>query len=342
MDLCTHAHEIIRTWLFSRVVRAHFENGVAPVDARDDLGLDRSTPTARRCRSPRATSSCPTEILDKFGADAVRWRAAMARPGLDSPFDESQMKVGPTAGDEGAQRLQVRPRQRRGHRPRPAARHRAGRPRPARSASARCAGDATAAFDAYDYTTALEVTEKFFWEFCDDYLELVKERAYADGGPAPPRPRRPWPARCTRSCACSRPSCPTSTEEVWSWWQDGSVHHASWPTGAGLQVPGGDPAVLDAVAAALTGIRGAKSEAKASMRAELSRVEITGPEALVASGRDGCGRSAQGRQDHRFRSASRSTRAADDAARRRRAGACGGAAGSRRARAGRRPWMLFA
>ncbi len=76
MDLCTHAHDIIRTWLFSRVVRAHYENHVAPVVARADLRASSSTRTARRCRSPRATRSCPTDILEKYGADAVRWRAA--------------------------------------------------------------------------------------------------------------------------------------------------------------------------------------------------------------------------------------------------------------------------
>ena len=137
---------------------------------------------------------------------------------------------------------------------------------------------ATAAYDGYDHARALEVTEQFFWTFCDDYLELVKERAYAGDASAVTALRLAIDV-LLRLLA---PTLAFATEEVWSWTHEGSVHAAPWPSVD--ELPASERTGLLALAGeALIVLRGAKTEAKVSQRTGVVSATIAAPALLEAA-----------------------------------------------------------
>ena len=273
MDMRPQGHDIIRTWLFATVVRAHFENGTVPWTGAAINGwiLD---PDRKKMSKSKGNAVTPEEVLRQHSADAVRYWALAGRLGVDAAYDESQMKVGRrlamkllnasrfalTMGDVAEDAPITNELD-----------------RSVLANLREVVEQATKGFETWDYTRSLEVTETFFWTFCDDYIELVKDRAYGGQGEAEAASARAT-LRLTLKTLLRlfAPFLPYSTEEVWSWWQEGSVHRQAWPSLEELRTDG-DPTVLGAVGQALAGVRKAKSDAKMGMRAEVSSVTFAGP-----------------------------------------------------------------
>jgi len=288
MDLRPQAHEIIRTWLFYTVLRSQLDHGVLPWRHAAISGwiLD---PDRKKMSKSRGNVSTPEELFREFGSDAIRYWAASARLGVDATFDQGQLRIGRrlalkilnasrfVLGIPAAEDQQITE---------PLDRAMLGR-------LARVVQRCTEALEAYDHALALELIERFFWFFCDDYLELVKPRAYGGSGPA----------AAGSAIAALRlalgvlqrlfaPFLPFVTEEVWSWWREDawsqaadSVHRAPWPEPEELRVPAGSAAdaLLDAASAAIGAVRKAKSGARLPMRAEVRALVVTAPEPDLAA-----------------------------------------------------------
>ena len=286
MDLRPQAHDIIRTWLFDTVLRAHFEHDSLPWTNAAISGwvLD---PDRKKMSKSKGNVVTPMALLEEHGSDGARYWAASGRPGTDTAFDTNQMKVG--------RRLAIKLLN--------ASKFALASPEPqgAITAQVDCAilrklaalvDEATRDFESYDYARVLQRTEEFFWRFCDDYLELVKGRRYGDQGH-----EAAASANSTLAAALSvmlrlfAPFLPFVTEEVWSWWQSGSIHLAAWPTRAEVDALvadhspariGTDREIYDLAIDILFEVRKQRSEAKQPLKVPITKVAITAEAEAVA------------------------------------------------------------
>ncbi|MFD7708867.1 valine--tRNA ligase [Streptomyces sp. NPDC059785] len=280
MDLRPQGHDIIRTWLFTTVVRSHLEAGVTPWKHAALSGwiLD---PDRKKMSKSQGNVVTPGHLLDEYGADAVRYWAASGRPGTDTAFDPQQMKIGRRLAMKllNASKFVL-------SLPAPSAGARTTDPldKALLAKLTATVKDATEALEGFDYTSSLDAIERFFWFFCDYYVELVKERAYGKGSDEGAESARATLRQALDIVArLFAPVLPYTTEETWSWTHDSTVHLATWPTVDEIEeaAAGGRPDLADAAASTITVIRKAKSTAKVSMRAEVARAVVHAPAAAL-------------------------------------------------------------
>ena len=280
-DLRPQGQDIIRTWLFSTALRSLLEHGQKPWTHAAISGFI-VDPDRKKMSKSKGNVVTPAGMLEQHGSDAVRYWAASSRLGTDAAFDPqnpTQIRIG--------RRLSIKILnaakfilgfEASGELGRGAVTHPLDWSMLA-TLDAVVAG-ATRALEDYDHARALETVESFFWTFCDDYLELVKERAYGQGESADDGQQSAIAALHEALHTLLRlfaPFVPFATEETWSWFEEGSVHQAAWPE-TGTLPETASPALLTLAGRALIGIRRAKTDAKASQKTPVTSAVIEGPE----------------------------------------------------------------
>ena len=278
MDMRPQAHDIIRTWLFSSLLRAHLEHDSLPWANAAISGFV-TDPDRKKMSKSKGNVVTPLALLEEHGSDGVRYWAASGRPGTDTMFDTNQMRVGRRLAIKvlNASKFALSSAEPQGVIEVPVDRAMI------RNLAA-LVDEATAAFEEYDYARVLQRTESFFWRFCDDYLELVKGRRYGEQGPG-----GAGSANAALTAALSvmlrlfAPFLVFVTDEVWSWWQPGSIHQARWPTSDELlsQLADNSEAARQADERAyqwatylLFEVRKQRSEAKQPLKVPIAKVSV--------------------------------------------------------------------
>ncbi|MFK5605721.1 valine--tRNA ligase [Haloferax sp. Atlit-47N] len=270
-DMRPQGHDIISFWLFHTVVKCYEHTGEVPFDSVMINGMVLDENREKMSKSVGNVVS-PDEVLEKFPVDAARYWAAGSAVGDDLPYQEK----GLVAGEKLMRKLWN-----------------------ASKLVESLTEDAPAEFD-HDDLKAIDrwllasldrelefVTEKlenrefskardrlrsFFWHtFCDDYLEIAKQRVREGDDPSAAYTLQ---TAHKRFLACFAPILAHVTEELWrDMYDEASVHDQSWPEPLGLDA---DVAAGETAMAVVGALRKYKSDNQLSMNAPVDLVEVYG------------------------------------------------------------------
>jgi valyl-tRNA synthetase len=284
MSLRPQAHDIIRTWAFYTIVKSYYHHNKIPWENIMISGHGQDSKGLKMSKS-KGNFVVAEEVIEKYSADAFRYWAASVKLGDDLPYQEKDVLTGQkfatklwnackfslphledySSGNEIKEVFDLW----------------------ILSKLQRVIKESTESFEKYEYSKSKAEVEKFFWhDFCDQYLEIVKDRLY---NPAVrgKEARRSGQEGLYRSLISiikmMAPIMPHVTEEVYQWYfaeAEGkeSVHASSWPEADEKLINEEMEAAGDLGVDVINAIRKYKSEQKMSMKEELEEVVLIGEE----------------------------------------------------------------
>ena len=311
MSLRPNAHDIIRTWDFYTIVRSLYLTGEIPWHNVLIHGHALDPAGKKISKSKLKAAEDPLPTLEQFSADAVRYWTATVRTGGDTNLSEEMFRNGQRLATKlwNAARLALAHLD--GYRP-PAAPPAALNPtdRWLLARLSEVIGRATRAMEEYEFASAKAETERFFWtDLCDNYLELVKARLYAnEPGPPAGDPAARAAARVAAQYTLYQallgvlkllaPFLPHVTEEIYLGGfaaVEGapSIHTARWPQAHPAWASDEAARIGEAILEIVDQVRRWKSDRQLSVGAPLAAVRVACPdglsEALAGATVDLCG-----------------------------------------------------
>ena len=196
-DLRPQAHEIIRTWAFYTIVKSFFhENKNIPWKNIAISGWVMNPERLKMSKSKGGSTVSPEELIEEYSADAIRYWAGKARLGMDTVYDENMFKTGKkliVKLNNAFKFVQIQIKGKESFFTKYQNKNSDStflgfeKSLDHISTEIDCAWlmyllntyqQASEYLENFHYSQALDIIEKSFWLFCDDYLELVKGRAY--------------------------------------------------------------------------------------------------------------------------------------------------------------------
>ena len=278
-DVRPQAHDIIRTWAFYTIMKAFANENTIPWKEAHISGfvLD---PDRKKMSKSKGNVVTPMALLEKYSSDAVRYWASRAKMGIDALFEEQVMEQGKklcmklfnasrfvfnivaqSGVDVNADYVSNITEE--------LDKSWIGKMCDALDVSRK-------AFEANDYSFALETTEHTFWDFCDNYLEIVKGRAYSEN---PTSAVSALMLSIDLFCKMFAPFMVFITEEVYQarpWGKDtGSIHVKAYPKASDFADVSVDEDFYNKVVTMVEAGRKAKADEKRSLRAPIMDLTVS-------------------------------------------------------------------